>query len=136
MIRRQRISTLFPYTTLFRSDSVRETFDEKIQLGMLRDEVEDELGKPSEVVYELDQDGRPISGSQAAWLVFKFDYPEDPLLIGVRVDYFGVVVEKRLDDRATQAAHAARGDDRFDYPGAPMPRFQELDRRERYGPGM
>lgn len=118
------------------ADSIREDFNEDIQLGMLRSEVEEVLGKPTEVVYEVDQDGRTINGSEAAWLIFKFDYPADPLLIGVRVDYFGVVVEKRLDDRATQAAKAAETEGEFDYPGAPMPRFQELERRQRYGEGL
>ncbi len=121
-----------PWTS---SDTVRSDFEDKVQIGMLQRDLEDILGKPSEVHYALDADGRPISGSQAAWLLFKYDYPTDPLLIGVRVDYFGVVVEKRLDDLASAAAKAGEAEGRFDYPGAPMERFREMERRERYGGG-
>ena len=116
-----------PYTG---ADSIHKKFDDKVKIGMLRADVEKEFGAPSDVIPETDQAGNPLQGSRAAWLLYKYDYPDNPLLITIKVDYLGIVTEKFFDDKETVATLAAerkaKEQESVSYPGAPQRRFQEL----------
>ena len=108
-------------------DTIEDRFEE-IEIGMLQEEVDDILGDPSEFKYVTAKDGSIPEGSKAAHLLYKYDYPTDPLLITVKVDYFGIVTEKHFDDTETVSKLAAKKsyEEKLSYPGAPQRRFREL----------
>ncbi len=116
-------------------DKIQERYDE-IEVGMLQEEVEDELGEASEAKYVTDQSGRIPEGSEEAWLLYKYDYPDDPLLITIKVDQFGIVTEKHFDDMETVAELAGRRkteEEKATYPGAAQRRIQELLKKRHQG---
>ena len=115
-------------------DRIRDKYED-IEVGMLREEVEDEFGDPSEIILVTGEDGRAAEGSKEAWLLYKYDYPKDPLLVTVKVDYFGIVTEKHLDDQETVSMLAEKKtyEEKISYPGAPSKRFQELLKQKRRG---
>lgn len=117
-----------PWTT---PEDIAEKFDD-IQLGMLRSEVEDILGDPSDTLPVTGKDGQAIPGSKEAWLRYKYDYPAEPLLITVKLDNFGIVTEKHLDDQESVAklGAAKSAQDKTSYPGAPGRKFQELIKKK------
>lgn len=111
-----------------------KTYDkyEDVEVGMLREEVDDIFGDPSEIIYVTGEGGRAAEGSKEAWLLYKYDYPADPLLVTVKVDYFGIVTEKHFDDQETIAKLAEKKtmQEKISYPGAPQRRFQELIKKK------
>ncbi|NIA20973.1 MAG: hypothetical protein GWP05_03160 [Anaerolineaceae bacterium] len=116
-------------------DTVRDKFEDDIEIGMRVEELEDELGKPSEIIWDTDPDGTIPEGSRAGWWVYKYDYPADPIIIQVQADYEGIVTEKHLDDmdsaelRRRQKPKKPEGA----YPGAPLKRFKELQKEKARG---
>lgn len=120
-------------------DAVRDRF-ETVELGDARSEVEDEFGEPSEIIYPAEPGAVMPEGNQEAWLLYKYDYPTDPLLLTFKISEDGAVSEKHLDDTESVAlkrgAPEGRGDDDVErYPGAPQQRFQELIRERTRGGG-
>jgi len=113
---------------------IRDKYED-IEVGMLREEVEDEFGDPSEIILVTGEDGRVAEGSQEAWLLYKYDYPKEPLLVTVKVDFFGIVTEKHLDDQETvsKLAEKKTREEKISYPGAPSRRFQDLLKKKRRG---
>jgi hypothetical protein len=108
-------------------DKIRDRYAE-VEDGMLREDVEDIMkGPPSEIIYP-GETGRPLEGSKEAWLLYKYDYPNDPLLASYKIDYFGILTEKHWDDSETVSALAERrlAEEKTSYPGAPQRRFQEM----------
>ena len=75
-----------------------------------------------------DKDGQPIPGSKELWMRYKYDYPAKPLLISIKLDNFGKVSEKHLDDLKTVAelGKPKTEQEKASYPGAPSKKFQEL----------
>lgn len=116
-------------------DNVRDKFEDDIEEGMRVEELEDEFGKPSEIIWDTDPDGTIPEGSRAGWWVYKYDYPGDPIIIQVQADYEGLVTEKHLDDmesaelRRRQKPKEPEGA----YPGAPLKRFKELQKEKARG---
>jgi hypothetical protein len=114
------------------ADAIRDRY-EKIEVGQLREDVEKEFGDPSEEILVTGPEGRVAEDSKEAWLLYKYDYPTDPLLITVKVDYFGIVTEKHLDDKETvsKIAEKKTREEKVSYPGAPQRRFQELLKKKK-----
>ena len=108
---------------------------EKIKDGMRDVQVYDALGDPSDTLYVTDEVGRIPKGSKEAWLLYKYDYPVDPILISIKIDFFGIVTEKHFDTPETLAEVAEKRteEQKFSYPGAPLRRFQELQKLKRRG---
>lgn len=106
---------------------------DKIEIGMERSEVEDILhGTPSDTIAVTDKDGQPIPGSKELWMRYKYDYPAKPILISIKLDNFGKVSEKHLDDLKTVAelGKPKTEQERASYPGAPSKKFQELIKKK------
>lgn len=118
----------------YSANHIRREYNE-IEVGQLQSEVQDELGDPSEIMYVTGPDGRAAPESKEAWLLYKYDYATDPLLITIKVDRFGIVTEKHLDDKKTVAEEAARHpvEEQASYPGAPQRQFMELIKKKTKG---
>src|SRR2546430_10425423 len=69
MIRRPPRSTLFPYTTLFRSQVLNDETIAKLHVGMSRDEVRRMIGKPRYIGFSDYTDEEIWSWRYRAWRV-------------------------------------------------------------------
>ncbi len=117
-------------------DHIRDKYEDDIQVGMLVEDLENKLGKPSEIIWDRDPDGRIPEGSRAGWWVYKYDYPgNEPLVIQVQADYEGIVTEKHLVDmeQAEQRRRTKPTEPGAAYPGAPLKRFKDLEKEKKRG---
>ena len=112
--------------------AIRDKYD-AIDIKMVQEAVEDKLGKPSEIKYILGADGQPLPDSRAAWLLYKYDYPVEPMLLTIKVDRFGLVTEKHIDTAESLGARLNRqsAEEKVSYPGAPLKQFQDLEKKKK-----
>ncbi len=111
-------------------DKIKKGFDKDVKIGALRADVEKVLGRPTDFVYQADSTGKTPADSRAGWMLYKYDYPDTPVLLTVQLDQFGIVVDKHYDDKETvaklAAQKAANEKAAEGYEGGPQKRFQEL----------
>lgn len=116
---------------------IKKAFDKDIKIGILRADVEKSLGKPSDFIYQTDSTGKVPEDSRAGWMLYKYDYPANPLLVTVKLDQFGIVVDKHYDDKDTvaklAAQKAATEKAAEGYEGGPQKRFQDLIKKHESG---
>jgi hypothetical protein len=111
-------------------DKIKKGFDQDVKLGALRADVEKVLGKPTDFILQTDSTGKAPEDSRAGWMLYKYDYPDTPVLLTVQLDQFGIVVGKHYDDKETvaklAAQKAAQEKAAEGYEGGPQKRFQDL----------
>ena len=123
----------YPFVGPFETqEGLQKNFD-KVEPQMARAEVEDILGKPTKVISDTDQQGQVQPDSLAAWLVYNYDYAEDPMMIAIHIDHAGLVTEKHLERKSEIGLEKLRErqKEELSYPGAPQKRFQELEKERR-----
>lgn len=117
------------------ADKIKKKFDKDVKLGKLRADVEKVLGKPTDFIYQTDSTGKMIADSRAGWMLYKYDYPDNPVLLTFQLDQFGIVVDKHYDDKDTVAKLAAQkaANESGGYEGGPQKRFQDLIKKHEAG---